>query len=92
MQNILIMNINKPNINEKISFIISITESENIEVTGSIIDVLPDGRVKAQYLHPIRNFNQITIVDTYTCKCKHEPVSAAGFVTCKLCKVLLCDY
>lgn len=50
-----------PKIRNKIKIRIQIDEVQSLAVTVTIIDIMPDGRVKVEYEHPIRCFKQITI-------------------------------
>ena len=64
-----------PKVGKKIKIRIQIDEVMSCAVTGSILELIPDGRVKVEYEHPFRrikineetntykHFKSITIVD-----------------------------
>jgi hypothetical protein len=38
-------------------------EDQNTKVSGTIMDILPTGKAKVEYIHPVRGFRAITLVE-----------------------------
>jgi len=54
-----------PKLNQKIRFEVSISDTESMEAEGTIIEILPCNKVKAEYVRAEGGWRGVKIVEVY---------------------------